>query len=174
MSNVRCLIVLSPARYPIDGVMGSVLAWCTVDRGFEPLCDQIRDYKIVICCFQAKHAALRTAKTGCHEITMICSIGVTCLPAEYCFWELALKIQQSVLVEYKADLNIILLKINFFSPWYISPWYSWNIAESGVKHQNSNSNSPASGIYSTFFKVKSNSFFSVPFFVFLSEVFVQC
>jgi hypothetical protein len=23
----------------------------------------------------------------------------------------------------------------------ISPWYSWNIAESGVKHQNSNSNS---------------------------------
>jgi hypothetical protein len=37
-------------------------------------------------------------------------------------------IQLSVLVYYKANLMIILSKINLFSP-----WYSWNTDESGVK-----------------------------------------
>ena len=31
----------------------------TVDRGFEPRSGQTKDYKIGICCFSAKHAALR-------------------------------------------------------------------------------------------------------------------
>jgi hypothetical protein len=30
-----------------------------VDRGFEPWSGQTKDYKIGICCFSAKHAALR-------------------------------------------------------------------------------------------------------------------
>jgi hypothetical protein len=30
-----------------------------VDRGFEPRSGQIKDYKIGICCFSAKHASLR-------------------------------------------------------------------------------------------------------------------
>jgi len=30
-----------------------------VDRGFEPWLGQTKDYKIGICCFSAKHAALR-------------------------------------------------------------------------------------------------------------------
>jgi hypothetical protein len=30
-----------------------------VDRGFEPRSGQTKDYKIGICCFSAKHAALR-------------------------------------------------------------------------------------------------------------------
>jgi hypothetical protein len=43
----------------IGGVIVSVLASSTVDRGFEPRSRQTKDYKIGICCFSAKHAALR-------------------------------------------------------------------------------------------------------------------
>ena len=39
--------------------MVSVLALSVVDHGFEPRSGQIKDYKIGICCFSAKHAALR-------------------------------------------------------------------------------------------------------------------
>jgi hypothetical protein len=41
------------------GVMVSVLASSAVDRGFEYWSGQTKDYKIGICCFSAKHAALR-------------------------------------------------------------------------------------------------------------------
>ena len=43
----------------IGGVMVSVLASSAVDRGLEPWSGQTKDYKIGICCFSAKHAALR-------------------------------------------------------------------------------------------------------------------
>ena len=39
--------------------MVSVLASGAVDRGFESRSGQNNDYKIGICCFSAKHAALR-------------------------------------------------------------------------------------------------------------------
>ena len=39
--------------------MVSVLATSVVDCGFEPLSGQTKDYKIGICCFSTKHAALR-------------------------------------------------------------------------------------------------------------------
>jgi hypothetical protein len=39
--------------------MVSVLASSVVDRGFEPRLGQTKDYKIGICCFSAKHVALR-------------------------------------------------------------------------------------------------------------------
>jgi hypothetical protein len=39
--------------------MVSVLASNAVDRGFEPRSGQNKDYKIGICCFSAKYAALR-------------------------------------------------------------------------------------------------------------------
>ena len=39
--------------------MVSLLASNTVDRGFELWSGQTKDYKIGICCFSAKHAALR-------------------------------------------------------------------------------------------------------------------
>jgi hypothetical protein len=42
----------------IGGVMVSVLSSNVVDRGFKAP-DQTKDYKIDICCFSAKHAALR-------------------------------------------------------------------------------------------------------------------
>jgi hypothetical protein len=40
--------------------MVSVLASSTVDRGFKPRSGQTKDYKIGICCFSAKHTALRS------------------------------------------------------------------------------------------------------------------
>ena len=43
----------------IGDVMVSVLASSAVDRGFEPRSGQTKDYKIGICCFSAKHTALR-------------------------------------------------------------------------------------------------------------------
>ena len=39
--------------------MVSVLASIVVDRGFEPGSGQSNDFKIGICCFSAKHAALK-------------------------------------------------------------------------------------------------------------------
>jgi hypothetical protein len=39
--------------------MVSVLASSAVDRGFQPRLGQTKDYKIGICCFSDKYAALR-------------------------------------------------------------------------------------------------------------------
>ena len=41
------------------GVMVSVFASSAVDRGFESRSSQTKDYNIGMCCFFAKHAALR-------------------------------------------------------------------------------------------------------------------
>ena len=46
-------------NFSISGVMVSMLASSAVDRGFEPRSGQTKDYEIGICCFSAKHAALR-------------------------------------------------------------------------------------------------------------------
>ena len=43
----------------IGGIMVSMLSSSAVSRGFEPRSGQTKDYKIGICCFSAKHAALR-------------------------------------------------------------------------------------------------------------------
>ena len=39
--------------------MDSVLASSVVDRGFEPQLGKTKDNKIGICCFSAKHSALK-------------------------------------------------------------------------------------------------------------------
>ena len=39
--------------------MVNVFTSSSVDRGFEPRSDQTKYYKIGICCFSAKHVALR-------------------------------------------------------------------------------------------------------------------
>jgi hypothetical protein len=47
--------------------------------------------KIGICCFYAKHPALRNrTKTGWFGIRIMCPSGATCLSADCCFSELAL------------------------------------------------------------------------------------
>ena len=75
----------------ICGVMISVLASNAVDHGFESRSGQTKDYKIGICCFSAKHAALkRRAKTGWLGIRIMYQSGVTLLPAGCCISELAL------------------------------------------------------------------------------------
>ena len=43
----------------IGGVMVSVLTSSAIDRGLEHRSGQTKDYKMGICCFSAKHAALR-------------------------------------------------------------------------------------------------------------------
>ena len=43
----------------MGGVMVSLLASSAIDHGFEPRSCQTKDYKIGICCFPAKHTALR-------------------------------------------------------------------------------------------------------------------
>ena len=49
----------------IGGVMVSVLASSVIERGFETHSGQTKDYKIGICCFSAKHAALRRKSKEC-------------------------------------------------------------------------------------------------------------
>ena len=49
----------------IGGVLISVLASSAVDRGFESRSGQSKDYKIGICCFPAKHAALMSKSKDC-------------------------------------------------------------------------------------------------------------
>jgi hypothetical protein len=43
----------------IGGVMVCMLTLSAVDRGFAPRSGQIKDYEIGICCYAAKHSALR-------------------------------------------------------------------------------------------------------------------
>ena len=70
--------------------MVSMLASSAEDRGFKPRSGQAKDYEIGICCFSAKHAALRRgAKTDWLGIRIMCSIGATCLSTNCCFSELA-------------------------------------------------------------------------------------
>ena len=47
------------AFHRIGGIIVSVLASSVVDRGLDPSSGQTKDYKIGICYFSAKHAALR-------------------------------------------------------------------------------------------------------------------
>ena len=59
--------------------------------------------------------------------------GTACLSADCWFqWASTIKIQHRVLVLYKADLIIIALKINLFSP-----WYSWKITELALNSNHS-------------------------------------
>jgi hypothetical protein len=77
----------------IGGVMVSVFASSAVDREFEPRSAQTKDYKIGICCFFAKNAALRSkskSKNGWLGSSIMCLSGATCQPADRCVSELAL------------------------------------------------------------------------------------
>jgi hypothetical protein len=49
---------LSPLNH-FGGVMVSMLTLSAVDHAFKPRTGQTKDYEIGICCFSAKHAALR-------------------------------------------------------------------------------------------------------------------
>ena len=75
----------------VYGVMVSVLTLCEVDSGFKPLSCKNKDYEIGICCFSAKHAALKSrAKPGWLGIRIMWLSEATCLHADCCFIEVAL------------------------------------------------------------------------------------
>jgi hypothetical protein len=57
-------VVFFKYMYRIGGVMVSVLASSAVDHEFEHRSGQTKDYEIGICCFSAKHAALRRKSDG--------------------------------------------------------------------------------------------------------------
>jgi hypothetical protein len=59
--QAQCIVelLLCDSSDRIGGVMVSVLASSAVDRGFEHRSSQTKDYKIGMCCFSAKYAALR-------------------------------------------------------------------------------------------------------------------
>ena len=91
--------------------MVRVLTSSAVDRRF----DQTKDYEVGFCCFSAKYSIKEKEKKRI-GIILMCPSVVTCLFADCCFSELTLNFQLRVLVLYKADLIIMSLKINLFSP----------------------------------------------------------
>ena len=74
------------------------------------------DYNICICCFYALHAALREKSKIwlAQNQDNVSEQGYMSI----CKWlfQCTIKLQLSVLVQYKADIIIISLKINLFSP----------------------------------------------------------
>jgi hypothetical protein len=104
----------------------SVLVSNAVDHGFEPRGSQTKDYRIGICCFSPKHAALRRNNKDWwarnqDNVREWWDMSIRGLLFK---WASTIKIKLSMLVKYNADLIIISLKINLFSP-----WYRWKIAE---------------------------------------------
>jgi hypothetical protein len=61
--------------------MVSVLALSVVDRGFKPRSSHTKDYKISMCCFSAKHAALRR-----DEKPVLFGIRIMCPSVPPCLW----------------------------------------------------------------------------------------
>ena len=100
----------------IGGVMVSVFTTNAVSRAFEPLSGQSKDYKIGICCWSAKHtASSRKSKNLLARNEDNVSYWIDKFLRGLLFqWASTMKVQLSVLVEYKANVFIILLEINFF------------------------------------------------------------
>ena len=87
-----------------------------------------KNYKIGICCFSAKQAALRL---GGSESGKYVRVGRHVYPQPLFQWANTIKTQLSALVKYKADL-IIPLKMNLFSS-----WYSYEIAKLALNNNHS-------------------------------------
>ena len=112
----------------IDGVMVSVFASSVVDRESEAPSGQTKDYEIGICCYFAKHAALRRKSKDwlAQNQDNVSDWGDMSIHGLLLQWASTIKIQLIVLVLCKVDLIIISLKINLFSPWYSWKLLSWH------------------------------------------------
>jgi hypothetical protein len=75
--------------------MVSVLDLSAVDRGLKPRSDQTKDYKIGICCFSGKHAALRRKSKNQDNVSERGDMSIRRLLFQ---WASTIKIQLSVLV----------------------------------------------------------------------------
>ena len=98
--------------------MVSVLISSAVDRGFEPRSGLIKDFKIGLCCFSAKHAALKGKSKDWLARNQNNVFDWSDMSTRRLVFQLAstIKIKLNVLVWYKAGLIIISLIINLFSP----------------------------------------------------------
>jgi hypothetical protein len=61
--NTQTYAISTYHHYHIGGVMINILTSNAVDCGFEPRSGHTKVYKIGICCFSAKHTALRRNST---------------------------------------------------------------------------------------------------------------
>ena len=113
--------------------MVSVLASSVVDRVFEPRSCLTNNYKIGVCCFSSYHASLKRKNKDwlARNQDNVFEWGDMSIRG-LLFSELALRIQLGVLVYYKANLIMISLNINLFSP-----WYSWNFSELALNNNHS-------------------------------------
>ena len=82
------------------GVMVCMLALSAVDRGFEPWSGQTKGYEIGICCFSAKHAALRgkSKHSLARNQTDVFEWGDMAICGLLFQWASTIKIQLSMLV----------------------------------------------------------------------------
>ena len=103
----------------IGGVVVSMLASIAVDRWFESRSCQTKDYKIGICCFSAKHAALRRRRNNNGWLAWnhdnVSELGNMSIRRLLFQWACTIQMQLSLLVKYKVDLIIISLKLILFS-----------------------------------------------------------
>ena len=114
--------------------MVSVIVSSAVYRGFEPRSGKNKDYKIGMCCFSAKHATLRRKRKYWLTQNQYNGFEWSDMLSRLLLFQRArtINIHLIVLVKYKADLIIISLKINLFSP-----SYTWNIAKLTLNNNHS-------------------------------------
>ena len=99
-----------------------------------------------MCCFSAKHAALRRTSKDWLAWNQNNVSAWNDITTRGLFFQWAstieIQLQLSLLVKNKADLIIISLKINLFSP-----WYSWKIAELALNNCHSLTHSTICQLY---------------------------
>ena len=105
--STKCMCIMLDS-ISCSHVMVRVLASSAVDDSFEHRSGQTKDYRTIICCFYAKHTALRGKgkywlawnQDNVSEWSNISTSGLL-------FQLTTLKIQLSVLVHYKVGIIII-------------------------------------------------------------------
>ena len=100
--------------------MVSVLALSAVGHGFKHWSGQGKDYEICICYLSTKYAALRSKSKdwllwNMDNVSEWSNISTCRLLFQ---WASTIKVQLSLLIKYKMDIIIILLKYGSFLPWY--------------------------------------------------------
>ena len=107
--------------HPIGGIIVSVLVSRVADREFEPRSSQTKNYRIGMCCFSAKHAALRRKNKDwlARNQDNPSYLGVMSIRGLVFQWASTKKnkTKRIGLVQSGPHLIVISLKINLFSPW---------------------------------------------------------
>ena len=114
--------------------MASVLTSSVVEHGFGPISGQTKDYEIGMYCFSDQHVALRRKSKDwlARNYDNVSEWHYMSICGLLFQWASTIKIQLSVLGQYKAGFIISSLKINLFSP-----WYSWIIADLALNNNHS-------------------------------------